>query len=47
MVTVFKWPHIYVKQGGMFKSHCHADVQGAKSTFIFSVTNLVCLLSPK
>ena len=24
------WPHIYMKWGGMFKSHCYADVQAEK-----------------
>lgn len=37
---------IFIRKSGTFKSHCHADVQGEKSSFfILSVTNLVFLLS--
>lgn len=43
------WPHSYMKRGGMFKSHCYADVQVWKkeNCFIFSVIKLVFLLSPQ
>ena len=32
------WPHIYMKWGGLFKSHCYADVQVEKKK-----TALFCL----